>query len=160
MLYGSDFSDASLAAAILVCGAGIGATVSVPAAFTIGLERSDFAFLSNISGAIPSVVLGFLLVPSFGIVGAAICRRVVQFFLVVLTFWFVNRRLGYKLPVLELLGMLVAAIGCALVVRLLLSQMHQIPGLLLAIPVGALVSSCWCGCSVPCRRLTWRISRR
>ena len=39
------------------------------------------------------------------------------------------------LPVLELLGMLVAAIGCALVVRLLLSQMHQIPGLLLAIPV-------------------------
>jgi hypothetical protein len=41
--------------------------------------------------------------------------------------------------VLELLGMLVAAIGCALGVRLLLSQMQQIPGLLLAIPVGALV---------------------
>lgn len=56
------------------------------AAFTIRLERSDFAFLSSISGAIPSVALGFLLVPSFGIVGAAICRCAVQFVLVVLTF--------------------------------------------------------------------------
>jgi hypothetical protein len=77
-------------------------------------------------------VLGFLLVPSFRHRGRGdlLARRAVF-----LTFWFVNRRLVYKLPVLELLGMLVAAIGCALVVRLLLSQMHQIPGLLLAIPV-------------------------
>jgi O-antigen/teichoic acid export membrane protein len=138
MLYGSAFSEGGLAAAILVCFAGIGATVSVPSAFVVGLERSDFAFLSNVSGAILSVGLGFLLVPPYGIIGAAVARGVVQLFLVALTFWFVKRRLGYSLPILELLGMLVAAIGCALVVRLVLSSMHEIPGMLVAIPAGAL----------------------
>ncbi|XIA64858.1 hypothetical protein ACFIOY_39945 [Bradyrhizobium sp. TZ2] len=82
MLYGSDFSDASLAAATVAQASG--RLLPVPAAFTIGLERSDLGVLSNISGAIPSVVLGFLLVPR--IVGAAICRRAVQLFFVVLTF--------------------------------------------------------------------------
>jgi hypothetical protein len=58
MLYGSDFSDASLAAAILVCGAGIGATVSVPAAFTIAdrhPRRSAGLFvLVRLLGAVPA----------------------------------------------------------------------------------------------------------
>jgi O-antigen/teichoic acid export membrane protein len=139
LLYGKDFASGSSAAMILVSAAGLGANMVVPQAFINGLERSDFLFFMNITGAILSLTLAFILVPHAGILGAALGRALVLVYVVVVSFWFLRYRLGYPLPLANLALIFVSALASACVAGLVASQITGLIGVLLSVPLGALV---------------------
>jgi O-antigen/teichoic acid export membrane protein len=139
LLYGSSFADGSLAAMILVSSAGLGANIVVPLAFINGMERSDFLFTLNITGAIFSLVLGVILVSSIGIVGAALARASVQVYVLTVSLWFLHRRLNCDLPLAHLGLLSVSALASAFVAGSLASHIPGLLGILLSVPAAALV---------------------
>jgi O-antigen/teichoic acid export membrane protein len=102
LLYGESFASGSSPAMILVSAAGIGANIVVPLNFINGMERSDFLFAVNITGAILSLVLGVILVSSMDLIGAALGRSFVQIYILVASFWFMRYRLGCSIPMAQL----------------------------------------------------------
>ena len=138
LFYGQNFIAAAPAAATLLIGAGLGANSVVSFSLISGHERSDFSFACNASAAVLSVVLSLLLVPRFGIAGAAWARASVQIYLVAFSFWFVIRRLKFTLPLGQVCRLILAAAGCAIVAHVLASRVAGLSGLIIAVPAGAL----------------------
>jgi O-antigen/teichoic acid export membrane protein len=139
LLYGKSFAPGSYAAMILVGGAGLGANIVVPTNFINGMERSDFLFILNTTGAILSLLLSFALVSSMGIMGAALGRASVQVYVVAVSFWFLRYRLGCPLPLTQLGLLFVSALISACVAGLVASQISGLIGVSLSVPVAALV---------------------
>jgi O-antigen/teichoic acid export membrane protein len=138
LVYGESFASGSSAAMILVGAAGLGANIVVPLNFINGMERSDFLFALNITGAIFSVALGFILVSSIGLVGAALGRASVQVYLLAVSFWFLRYRLGCPLPLAQLGLLFVSALASACVAGLVASRISGLTGLLLSVLAAAL----------------------
>jgi O-antigen/teichoic acid export membrane protein len=139
LMYGDSFAQGSLSAIILVSSAGLGANVVVPFAFINGMERSDFLFVLNIVGAILSFVLGLALVSSMGIVGAALARAAVQVYVLSTSLWFLRRRLDCQVPLVHLGSICISALAGAFVAGLIVSRIPGLPGLVLSVPMAALV---------------------
>lgn len=114
LIFGPAFAAASHACAILVIGTGLWACSSVAINALAGLERSDFIFFAHLSGAVLSVLLSVLLIPALGINGAALTRAAAQIYVLALTWWFVCRRMGFKLPTAESLSLLAASAASGL----------------------------------------------
>lgn len=139
MLYGESFSGGVVPAMVLVSSAGIGANIVVPLAFINGMERSDFLFALNITGAAISFVLGFIFVSTFGIMGAAFARAVVQIYVVIVSLWFLRSRLSCKLPLLHLGLLGVSALASAASALLVSTQLQGLVGLLLSVAIAVIV---------------------
>jgi O-antigen/teichoic acid export membrane protein len=139
MLYGESFSGGIVPAMVLVSSAGIGANIVVPLAFISGMERSDFLFALNIVGAAISFVLGFILVSTVGIMGAAFARAVVQIYVVIVSLWFLRSRLSCKLPLLHLGLLGVSALVSAASALLVSTQLQGLAGLLLSVVIAVFV---------------------
>jgi O-antigen/teichoic acid export membrane protein len=134
LIYGDAFTAAVPAATILVSVAAISATSIISTNVVYASERSDVACLTAVAGAAISVVVGFALVPRFGLIGAVIGRTVIQLLMVALGSWFVVSRLHYPLPVRELYRLSIAALLSAVVARLLVLAVPHAAILLVAIP--------------------------
>jgi len=139
LLYGNSFAAGSTAAMILVSSAGLGANVVVPLAFINGMERSDFLFAVNITGAVLSLALGLILVASLGIEGAALARASVLIFVLAASLWFLRCRLGCRPPLAQLSLLFVSALASACVAGLVASQVPGLLGFLISVPAAALV---------------------
>jgi O-antigen/teichoic acid export membrane protein len=139
LVYGNSFASGSFAAMILVSAAGLGANIVVPLSFINGMERSDFLFAVNITGAILSLALGFVLVSSLGLMGAALARASVLVYLLATSCWFLKRHLACPVPLAQLSLLFVSAIVSACVAGLVASQMTGLVGLLLSVPAAVLV---------------------
>lgn len=109
-VYGSAFAAAVPVAGILVAGAAIGATGSVGSQIIYAQERSDFIFLSGLVGAVLSLAAGFLIVPGYGMLGAALARIAIHAVMFVLGSWFILRRLHLELPFVALAKLVLSAL--------------------------------------------------
>lgn len=109
LLYGPDFAAAGTATAIILVAAAISVSSTIGTHLVNALGRSDFIFWSSIAGAVVAVALGFLLIPEFGLVGAALTRASVQIAAVMLGIWFITRRLRYAYPFARLIRLTLAA---------------------------------------------------
>ena len=114
MLYGEEFRPAVPAAMIIAALSTVSVSTVIATHLVQALERSDFIFYTAILGAGLSIAGGFLLVPEFGLIGAAVSRSVVQVIMVAIGLWFVVARLGYPLPTRSLLSIFAASACCAL----------------------------------------------
>ena len=94
MLYGEEFRPAVPAAMIIAALSTVSVSTVIATHLVQALERSDFIFYTAILGAGLSIVGGFLLVPEFGLIGAAVSRSVVQVIMVAIGLWFVVARLA------------------------------------------------------------------
>ncbi|ACL55893.1 flippase [Methylobacterium nodulans] len=139
LLFGKAFGEAADPAVILIASSCLGGNSMLFAGLIIGMERSDFSFYLNLSGAALTLLIGFLLIPHLGTVGAAFGRALVQLYLFVLSAWFVLRRLSYPIPFAHLSRLLLAAIGCAVCARLILQVNPGIAGMVSAVCVAAAV---------------------
>ncbi len=140
LVYGPAYAEAVPVAAILIVGAALGATGAVGSQMIYACERSDFIFLSGLGGAILSVAAGFLIVPHFGMIGAALARGAIHALMVAAGLWFIRRRLHCPVPFGSLARLLVAALLCALAARACIALIpSSILGLALAVPLGAAV---------------------
>jgi O-antigen/teichoic acid export membrane protein len=139
MLYGEEFRPAVPAAMIIAALSTVSVSTVIATHLVQALERSDFIFYTAILGAGLSIVGGFLLVPEFGLIGAAVSRSVVQVIMVAIGLWFVVARLGYSLPTKALLSILAASACSALAAWLVVVVLDAPFSVVAAIPLAGVV---------------------
>ncbi|MBP1862034.1 lipopolysaccharide biosynthesis protein [Rhizobium herbae] len=139
LLYGSSFEPAIPAAMIIVTAAAFTITTVIGTHLVNALARSDFIFVSSLVGAVLSAAVGFLLIPSFGLVGAAVSRALIQLVMIGLGLWFITTRLRFSYPFRPLLRILLAALVAALAAFLTVTAMSNLHGLIAAVFLAALV---------------------
>lgn len=139
LIYGSAFAPAIPAAIILVCAAAVSATSVVGTNLVLAMERNDFVLISSLVGAGFAVVAGLMLIPTFGVLGAATTRALIQMFLVVLGSWFITRRLHCPIPFGALARICLAATACALAAAICVRIIGNAAAILPAIAVAAIV---------------------
>jgi O-antigen/teichoic acid export membrane protein len=133
LLYGREFSGAAPAAMVLVASAALWANMPVLTAAIAGRERNDFTFSANVAGAVLMLGISYILIPVFGILGAALARTLAQVLMLGAMVWFVVRSLQYELPFSHLLRLFVAAVGSAIVAKLVSLLLPSLAGLVLAL---------------------------
>jgi O-antigen/teichoic acid export membrane protein len=109
LFYGIQFAPAIPSSIVLVAGASIGATATVGSSLIYALERSRFIFWSGIPGAFLSVAAGLLIIPRWGVLGAALSRTGVQFAMVALGVWYIHKKLRCPVPFSSVLRTVVAS---------------------------------------------------
>jgi O-antigen/teichoic acid export membrane protein len=139
LLYGSSFSAAVPAAILLVSAAAFSATGLIGSNLIWAMEKNHVDFYFSVAGAIVSLTIGLPLVAYFGIMGAAGARAGIQTFIVALSCWFLIRHLHFKIPFLALGRIALSAAICALAAFFVTSSIHGVLGLVLAVPLGAIV---------------------
>lgn len=140
LVYGPAYAEAVPVAAILIAGAAVGAAGSVGSQMIYACERSDVIFVAGLGGAILSVAAGFLIVPRFGMIGAALARGAIHALMVAAGLWFIRYRLRCPVPFGSLARLLVAALLCALAARACLALIPSpVLGLAMAVPLGAAI---------------------
>jgi O-antigen/teichoic acid export membrane protein len=137
LVYGAGFAAAVPVAAILVSVAGIAAANSMATNLVYALERSDFVFYTSALGGLISVAAGLVLVPEWGVMGAAIGRCLVQLILVALGAWFVWRRLGFHFSMRSLCCIAFASCCSAAVAGAIILSFTSPLSLAVAVPTAA-----------------------
>lgn len=138
MLYGEAFRDAIPASIILVCASAVGACATIGAIVTWVMERSDFEFYTGIAGAILASLAGLIIIPEYGIIGAALSRAATQIALVATGLWFLDRVLKCPTPYADLFRLFVSAVFCAVAARLVMNINASLLMLPVAILAGAI----------------------
>lgn len=134
LVYGAQFDGAITASMILALSSASG-VIYVGNQLTLGCDRSDLGFASTLAGALLLVAGCAVVVPLYGIMGAALVRVAVQLFLVGANLWLIRSRLGYRAPIGDMLRILVAAGICGASAA---AVTHWIPGPL-GLPAAILV---------------------
>lgn len=136
LLFGETFSAAVPATAILAIAAGVSVIAATAPNMIYSLEHGHFLIISNLVGLALMVAAGLLIIPLYGLLGAALARAVVQGVVVMLEAWYVQRRLQFSLPLKPLIGLLAASAfsgACAFgVVQTLTGPL----ALAIAVPIG------------------------
>jgi O-antigen/teichoic acid export membrane protein len=138
-IYGKPFSGAGPAAEVLVASAALGASAAVATNVVIAYERTDIIALNGAIGIILTMLVGLFVIPHFGLMGAAWGRAAVQLVIVVIGFWFVERRLECPLPWTHIARLALAAAVCAAAARTTTILLPGVFGLPAAILVGGMV---------------------
>jgi len=139
LLFGSEFHHAvPVASVLLITGAvtSLGVT-TVYLIYSTG--KVGFLLISNALGLAATIALGFLVIPHFGLMGAAWSRALVQVSMVALEAWYVTRRLGFA-PPYRALGMIsLAAFLQGAVAYVLITRLGGLLSLAIAVPTAVLV---------------------
>ncbi|RAI41379.1 lipopolysaccharide biosynthesis protein [Rhodoplanes roseus] len=138
-IYGGAFAGAVPSAVLLVAGAGFSAASSVGVTYLLAMERTRFVFLTGGVSAILVLLVGFTVVPTFGLLGAAVARVSIQTAVVLARVWYIHRSLKTPTPYSSLARILLAATACALAAWSCTRLLDGVAALAVAIPVGALV---------------------
>lgn len=139
LIYGPEFAGAINVAIVLVCGAGLAATTAVAGNVIWAMERTDVDLYVGLAGAAVALIADMTIIPLYGPMGAAFSRVIAQNLASFLGVYFVVKYLRFSLPYLDLGKILLSALACALGARASLLLVPGVPGLPLAIMVGAAV---------------------
>ncbi len=136
LVYGPDFAAAVPIACILVAGSSLGATGAVGSHLIYAHERSNFIFQSGLIGAGLTVAAGLLIIPTYGMMGAALARTAIHFLMFAYGSWFIVRRLGCPFPTSALARLFGAALLGAMAAHLCMVAVRQ-PSLALSLAVAS-----------------------
>jgi O-antigen/teichoic acid export membrane protein len=137
-VYGRDFVAAVPSAMVLVACAAL-AFGTVSAAALQALERVSYVALVGAIGAIAVGAAGLLVVPRWGIWGAAWSHIVIQAAMAAAGAIYLSTRHGFPFPIRHLVKMFVAALACALASGAIVWTSGSIASIFIAIPVSAAV---------------------
>ncbi|MBY0289796.1 MAG: polysaccharide biosynthesis C-terminal domain-containing protein [Mycobacteriaceae bacterium] len=134
LLFGDEFRGAAPVASVLLIAAAISSLGVTTLYLLQSIGKTGFLLMSNGVGLIGTVVLGFVLVPHFGLIGAAWSRGLVQVSVVLIETWYVTRKLGISPPYRALGAIALASVAQAAVAYVLCLQFGGLAALLMAIP--------------------------
>jgi O-antigen/teichoic acid export membrane protein len=138
-IFGPSFAPAVPAAVLLVCVSALAVSTIITTNLVNALERNDFLFSTSLFGAVFAVAIALLLIPRFGLMGAAASRAMIQLLMIACSCWFVTRRLGFALP-LNALARLFAASAVSAAAAAVCVLVSRSPAcLLVAIPAAGVV---------------------
>ena len=137
--YGVSFAGAALTAAILIAGSTFVA-VAGPASSAI-VTGPDPAFMAKMSGgfAVLNIMLDLVLIPRFGMVGAAAATISSQAITIVVVFVYVWRKMGLVYPLGKMALIALSAVVAASVGRVASSGVEGALALVISIPVTAVL---------------------
>lgn len=139
LIFGSDFTDAVAASSVLLVAAAISSLGVTTVYFLQSVAKTGLLLISNGLGLVGTIVLGFLVIPSEGLMGAAWSRGVVQVGVVLIETWYVTRRLKVALPYRVLGAIALASLAQAAVAYLISIEVGGTLSLVLAIPAAIVV---------------------
>lgn len=111
-LYGSTFSDSSIVAAIMLIATAFGGTSTVQTALVQGMNQPWFICIAGIIGIVLITIVGFKVIPVWGIVGATIGKASIQILMVLLGTWYITQVLKFPFPFISLLKIITASTVC------------------------------------------------
>jgi O-antigen/teichoic acid export membrane protein len=136
-LFGDQFAAAVPAAMSMVTTAALIGPGTVATTIAWAVERSDVEFYAGIVGVLVAILGGLVIIPVYGIVGAAVSRAATQVAVMSAINWYLGKRMGYELPLFDVCRILAASIICGCCARLCLVLLPGISGVPVAIIVGA-----------------------
>lgn len=138
LIFGADFADAVPASSVLLVAAAISSLGVTTLYFLQSVGKTGLLLISNAIGLVGTIALGFLLIPTDGLMGAAWSRGVVQVAVVLIETWYVTRRLSVAPPYRALGAITLAALAQAAVAYAISTELGGTISLLLAIPAAIL----------------------
>lgn len=135
-LYGSAFSDASIVSAVMLIAAAFAGTSTVQSALVQGMDRPWFISASGIIGAILIMIIGFGVIPVWGIIGTAVSKASIQVIMVLLGTWYINHFLKFTFPLLSIFKIIIASTIAALVAYISFIKISNLTGCLLGLFFG------------------------
>jgi O-antigen/teichoic acid export membrane protein len=139
LLFGHAFDSAVPAAQILLIVSAFTSTATIQTQVVYAKERSDFVVLSGGVCGVLSLCLAWALVPTYGLIGAALSRAAAQILGAAWGAVFVVRTLRCRLPFAAVANTALAALFCAVAANAVLTFAGGVLGLALAIATGAAV---------------------
>jgi O-antigen/teichoic acid export membrane protein len=140
VLFGAEFVDAVPVASVLLLTAAAVNSLGVTTVYLIySTGKIGLLPISNGLGLLGTIVLGFVLVPPFGLMGAAWVRAAVQVLVVAIEIWYVTRKLGFAPPYRAFGTIIVSALIPSAVAYALIIWVGGILSLVLAIPAAVIV---------------------
>ncbi|OBF32963.1 hypothetical protein A5724_20220 [Mycobacterium sp. ACS1612] len=110
LVFGSEFAEVVPVATVLLIAAAVTCIAQTTVRLIYSTGKIGLLLISNGAGMVGTITLGFLVIPHFGLIGAAWSRASVQMLCVVIELWYVTRRLGYRPPYRALGAITLAAI--------------------------------------------------
>jgi O-antigen/teichoic acid export membrane protein len=98
MLFGADYRDAVPVAYVLLIAAAISSLGVTTVYLLYSTAKTGLLVVTNGIGLVGTVILGFWLVPRYGLMGAAWSRGAVQVTVVLIETWYVTKRLDFRPP--------------------------------------------------------------
>jgi len=138
-IYGKAFSGAVPSTVVLLCGATVTASCSVGFIYLLAMERTRFVVATGGVAALAVIVCGVTLVPTFGVMAAAIARAVIQASTSIVTIWYLSRYLDCPTPVADLARIAAAALICAGAAFVCITWVQGPAGITLAVLAGVCV---------------------
>jgi O-antigen/teichoic acid export membrane protein len=138
-MFGADFADAAPVASVLLIAAALVSPGVTTASLIYSTGKSGFLLISSSLGLAGTMALGFLLIPRFGLMGAAWSRSIVQVSVIAIETWYVTRRLGFAPPFRAFGAITLAAVIQGAVAYSLATGLGGIASLAVAIPAAVVV---------------------
>jgi O-antigen/teichoic acid export membrane protein len=139
LVFGEQFSPATLSAMIIVASASVSLIANPAAKLIFVMERGSIFIWSNSIGSVLLVALGVVVIPDWSILGAALARLVSQLAVVSLELWYVARCIGYPVPTLSLAKIVIASVSSSSVAYLCTVKIASPMSLTIAIPLSCIV---------------------
>lgn len=138
LLFGADFDDSVPAASVLLIAAAVSSLGVTTFYLLQSIGKTGFLLMSNGIGLIGTIALGFILVPRYGLIGAACSRGIVQVTVVLIETWYVTRRLNISPPYRVLGAITLASVAQSAVAYFIVVEIGGAISLLIAIPAAIL----------------------
>jgi len=139
LLFGAEFADATPIAMVLLIPAGIGAVAASTTNLIYSTGKSAILLISNAVGLAGTILLALLVIPRFGLMGAAWSRAAVHVTVVAIETWYVSKKLGFTPPYRALGAITLASLIQGIVAYGLTIGVGGVTSLVLAIPAAIIV---------------------
>jgi O-antigen/teichoic acid export membrane protein len=134
LLFGAEFTDSVPVAMVLLVAAAVSSLGVTTFYLLQSIGKTGLLLISNAIGLVGTIALGFVLVPRYGLIGAAWSRGIVQVSVVLIETWYVTRRVRISPPYRALGSITVAAVAQAAVAYFITVELGGPVSLLVAIP--------------------------
>lgn len=141
LMYGASYLPVVSPLQVLFFASAAGAISGPTAGLFVALGRPYLAALWGIPIAIVNIVLAYVLVPSYGAVGAALANTICQTLGAIAGISYLAYYQRYRLPFRDLFKITLAASVCAGLAYLVTQNIYGWPGLLCGVVLGAITYS-------------------
>ncbi|WP_422742562.1 lipopolysaccharide biosynthesis protein [Mycobacterium sp. WMMD1722] len=138
LVFGAEFAGAVPVASILLIVAAINSLGGTTLQLILSLGKKGILLVSNAVGLVGVIALSFLLIPQYGLMGAAWSRGIVQILVILIEIVYAAIRLGFTPPFRALAAITVAAVAQGAVAYGIVHTVGGAASLVLAIPAAIL----------------------
>jgi O-antigen/teichoic acid export membrane protein len=109
MIYGKKFITGASVAFCLLIFSPLSATATVGSSLVYGYGKTRFVAMSSALGALAAPIVYMLIIPAYGIIGAALARGIMQMVLIATGSYYITYFLRYPFPLRSYLTCMIAA---------------------------------------------------